>query len=168
MLWKLGKWVVVVVNGGSLPGLDKHESASDFQRGHAIHHILCKTPVNVMSMPCQCVVYFNRKGSFYFNHRNTLGPLAMIRLSRERRRGSIPRPSKLKARAVATRPPRALRESVSAVDASIFGPSVVYAFVDRCLLAPAYGFWSDGRTGTWFCRVMVPIVTMTSWMVVRR
>ena len=31
--------VVVVVNRGSLPGLDKHESASDFQRGHAIHHI---------------------------------------------------------------------------------------------------------------------------------
>ena len=31
--------VVVVVNRGSLPGLDKHESASDFQRGQAIHHI---------------------------------------------------------------------------------------------------------------------------------
>ena len=107
--------LVVVVNRGSLPGLDKHESASDFQRGHAIHHILCKTPVNVMSMPCQCVVYFNRKGSFYFNHRNTLGPLAMIRLSRERRRGSIPRPSRPKARAVTTRPPRAHRRGVVVV-----------------------------------------------------
>ena len=49
----------VVVNRGSLPGLDKHESTSDFQRGHAIHHIgpchwiiLCKTPVNVTSMCC--------------------------------------------------------------------------------------------------------------------
>ena len=31
--------VVVVVNRGSLPGLDKHESASDFQRGHAIRYI---------------------------------------------------------------------------------------------------------------------------------
>ena len=48
--------VFVVVNRGSFPGLDKHESASDFQRGHSIHHIgpchwiiLCKTPVNVLS-----------------------------------------------------------------------------------------------------------------------
>ena len=59
--------VVVVVNWGSLPGRYEHESASDFQRGHAIHHlgpyhwIFC---VPLLSISRQHSVCFNHKGSF--------------------------------------------------------------------------------------------------------
>ena len=58
---------VVAVKRGSPPGLVELESSSDFWRGHAIHHIgpchciiLCKTPVNAVSMHCLFQPRFNQ------------------------------------------------------------------------------------------------------------
>ena len=51
--------LLLLLTGGVYPGEMSMNAASDFQRGHAIHHIgpchwifLCKTPVNVVSNCC--------------------------------------------------------------------------------------------------------------------